>query len=53
MVKFITLGKFDNKYKYMFFYILIMLPLQYFLGDVFPDEMKIKFFRSENFPNDI
>ena len=53
MVKFITLGKFDNKYKYMFFYILIMLPLQYFLGDVFPDEMKIKYFRSENFPNDI
>ena len=53
MVKFITLGIYDNKYKYMIFYILTRLPLEYFLGDIFPDEVKIKYLRSENFPNEI
>ena len=53
MVKFITLGKFDNKYKYVIFYILTMLPLEYFLGDNFPDEMKIKYLRREYFPNPV
>ena len=53
MVKFITLGNYDKKYRFIIFYILIMLPLQYFLVDYFPDEMKIKFFRNENFPKDV
>ena len=53
MVKFITLGKFENKYKYVIFYILTMLPLEYFLGDNFPDEMKIKYLRREYFPNPV
>ena len=53
MVKCITLGKFDNKYKYMIYYILIMLPLDYFLGDIFPDEMKIKYLRKDSLPNTV
>ena len=53
MSKFINLGKYDKKYKYMIFYILTMLPSQYFLGDIFPDEVRIKYLRNECFPNNI
>ena len=53
MVKFITLGSFDYRYKYMIFYIIIMLPLEYFLGEIFPDDVKIKYLRFEYFPKDI
>ena len=30
-----------------------MLPSQYFLGDIFPDEVRIKYLRNECFPNNI
>ena len=53
MVKFITLGSFDYRYKYMIFYIIIMLPLEYFLGEIFPDDVKIKYLRFEYFPKAI
>ena len=50
----ISCGKYDKKYKYMIYYILIRLVLEYFLGDVdFPDEMKIEFLRNEFFPKSI
>ena len=53
MVKFITLGNYYKKYRYIIFYILLILPLEYFLSDAFPDEMKIKYLRSDNFPSEI
>ena len=53
MAKLISFGKYDKKYKYVIFYILIRLPFEYFLGDFFPEEIKIKYFRRENFPNKI
>ena len=49
----IKCGSYNKKYKYMIFYILIMLPLQYFFGDLFPDEMKLKYLRSEYYPKEI
>ena len=53
MAKLISFGKYDKKYKYVIFYILIRLPFEYFLGDFFSEEIKIKYFRGENFPNKI
>ena len=49
----IKCGSYNKKYKYMIFYILIMLPLHYFFGDLFPDEMKLKYLRSEYYPKEI
>lgn len=49
----IKFGSYNKKYKYMIFYILIMLPLHYFFGGLFPDEMKIEYFRSDNYPKEI
>ena len=53
MVCFIRLGDYDKNYKYIIFYIIIRLFYEYFLGEVFPDKMKIAFLRRENFPNSI
>ena len=53
MANFITLGSFDYRYKYMVFYIITMLPLEYFLGEIFPDDVKIKYLRFEYFPKAI
>ena len=53
MANFITLGSFDYRYKYMVFYIITMLPLEYFLGEIFPDDVKIKYLRFEYFPKTI
>ena len=35
------------------YYILTRLPFEYFLGNLFPDNMKIKYLRRDNFPNAI
>ena len=53
MVCFIRLGDYDKNYKYIIFYIIIRLFYEYFLGEVFPDKMKIAFLRRENFPHSI
>ena len=53
MVYCIKFGDYDKNYKYIIFYIIVRLFYEYFLGDVFPDEMKINFLRRENFPNSI
>ena len=37
----------------MVFYIITMLPLEYFLGEIFPDDVKIKYLRFEYFPKTI
>ena len=49
MVKCITFGDYNPKYKYIFFYILTKLPFEYFFGDVFPEEMKLNFLRKKIF----
>ena len=53
MGNYITLGDYNPKYKYIFFYILTRLPYEYFFGDGFPEEMKIYFLRKENLPSSI
>ena len=53
MVKLITLGKYDHKYKYLIIYIIIFIPLEYLLGYSFPEEMQIKFLTEENFPDNV
>ena len=53
MVMFITFGKYDSKYKYIIYYILTRLPFEYFFGNLFPDNIKIKYLRRDNFPNEI
>ena len=53
MVKYITFGDFNPKYKYIFFYIITRLLFEYFFGDAFPEEMKLYFLRNENLPNSI
>lgn len=46
----ITFGKYNKNYKYIFIYIVFRLVFEYFLGDVYPDAMKISFLTSDNFP---
>ena len=53
MVKLITFGDYNPKYKYIFFYILIRLPFEYFFGDAFPEEMKLDLFTYQNMPGAI
>ena len=45
----IKLGKYQTNYKYIFIYIIILLFFNYFFGSGFPEEMKISFFRNENY----
>ena len=54
MVKYITLGNYNYKYKYMIIYIFAKLVFDYFLdNDLFPDDIKIEFLRSDNFPSEV
>ena len=53
MVKLITLGKYDHKYKYLIIYIIIYILFEYLLGYSFPEEMQIKFLTEENFPDNV
>ena len=54
MVKYITLGNYNYKYKYIIIYIMAKLVFDYFLGDeLFPDDFKIEYLRSDNFPSEL
>lgn len=53
MVKYITFGNYDSKFTYMLIFIILKILYEYFLGDSFPDEIKIEFFKSGNFPKEI
>ena len=50
MAKCISLGNYNKNYKYIIIYIIFRLIYEYFLGDVFLDEMKISFLKADNFP---
>ena len=53
MARCITLGNYNRNYKYIILYIIFRLIYEYFLGDVFPDEMKINFLKEKNIPEQI
>ena len=53
MVKYVTFGNYDPKLTYMIIFIIIKIVYEYFLGDLFPDEIKIEFLRSDEFPREI
>ena len=53
MEKCITFGDYNPKYKYIFYYILMRIPFEYFFGTAFPEEIKIDFVRYENMANSL
>ena len=53
MVKCITFGNYDSKFTYMLIFIILKVLYEYFLGDSFPDDMKIEFLKSDNFPKEV
>ena len=51
MAKCITFGKYNKNYKYIIIYIIFRSIYEYFLGDAYPEYMRISFLKSNNFPD--
>ena len=53
MEKFISFGKNNKLYKYLWIYVIIRLVYDYLFSDVFPNQIKPSIFDSHNYPPNI
>ena len=53
MEKFISFGKNNKLYKYLWIYVIIRLVYDYLFSDVFPNQIKPSIFDSQNYPPNI
>ena len=53
MVHFISFGKYNKLYKYIWFFLIICLVNDYIFSDIFPDQIKPYIFETTNYPSNI
>ena len=53
MVHFISFGKYNKLYKYIWFFLIICLVNEYIFSDIFPDQIKPYIFETTNYPSNI
>ena len=53
MGKYISFGKYNKLYKYIWIFIIIKIIIDYFFSDTFPKQIQIDFFRTQYIPPNI
>ena len=53
MVHFISFGKYNKLYKYIWFFLIICFVYDYIFSDIFPDQIKPYIFKTTNYPSNI
>ena len=53
MGKYISFGKYNNLYKYIWFYLIVCTIYDYIYDDKFPNQVKFTIFEAKNYPPDI
>ena len=53
MGKYISFGKYNKLYKYIWIFIIIKILIDYFFSDTFPKQIQIDFFRTQYIPPNI
>ena len=53
MGKYITFGKYNKLYKYIWIYVIIRIINDYLFSETFPNQIKSNIFDSHNYPPNI
>ena len=53
MASYISFGKYNNLYKYIWIYLIINIIYDYIFGNTFPNQMKFTIFETNNYPPNI
>ena len=53
MASYISFGKYNNLYKYIWIYLIINIIYDYIFGNTFPNLMKFSIFETNNYPPNI